>query len=448
MKELTVKQIVQAAGGKYHGPREALKRAVPGIVIDSRAVKPGFLYVPIKGERFDGHGFIPAAYENGALCCISERPLHAGKPYIHVPDSLRAFQDIAAYYKSLLPVKTIGITGSAGKTTTKEMIAAVLSQRFSVLKTEGNFNNQTGVPLTLLRLTERHEIAVVEMGTNHFGEIRALSKIARPNDCFLTNIGTAHIEHLGSKEGILKAKCEMLEYMDQNGRVFYNGDDEYLRVLKDCGRKTVSYGLSAGNDFYAKEIRPKGLLGTDFTICHAGCECTVHISAPGEYMVQNALAAFAAGVCYGMTEEEIKAGLASFAPVGDRMRTIEANGVTVLSDVYNANPDSVRAALAVLALARGRKVCVLGDMLELGRQAETLHFETGLAAAQCADIVLCVGALARHIAAGAGAKAQWFETQQELITALPGMTQSGDTVLVKGSRGMKLEETVAALTGR
>lgn len=448
MKEFLLEEAVKATGGAYYGDENTRKHAITGVVIDNRRVGPDFLFVPIKGERFDGHDFIPAAYEAGALACVTEYELDTDKPYILVKDSLAAFQALAEYYKGLFDIKTIGITGSVGKTTTKEMIASVLSQAFCVLKSEGNLNNQTGVPLTVFRLEDCHDVAVVEMGTNHFGEIRNLAKIARPDFCFLTNIGEAHIEHLGSKEGILKAKAEMLDYKKEGGRVLVNGDDPYLYTLKQTRTDVTSFGLEPENDIYAKEMIARGLDGTDFTACFDGQELLLHVPSPGPHMVYNALAAVAAGLALGMEPEAIAKGIAEYAPISGRMCIEQKNGITVLNDVYNANPGSVRAALDVLAYAEGRRVCVLGDMFELGKDAERYHKQTGTYAAKKTDRVLCVGALSRHTCEGAkeaGADAAWFETQDALLGALSDLIEQGDTVLVKASRGMRLERTVERL---
>ncbi len=448
MKGFLLSEAVRAAGGVYHGPTDALKRIVRGVVIDNRKVEQDFLFVPIKGERFDGHDFIPAAYEAGVLACVTQKALETDRPYILVKDSLAAFQSLAEFYKNLFDLKTIGITGSVGKTTTKEMIASVLAQRFSVLKSEGNLNNQTGVPLSVLCIEDSHDVAVVEMGTNHFGEIRNLAKIARPDFCFLTNIGEAHIEHLGSKEGILKAKAEMLEYKRAGGRVFVNGDDPYLAALRKARDDVSAFGLDPQNDIFAKDIVPRGLEGTDFIACFDSKELPLHVPSPGGHMVYNALAAVAAGLALGMEPEAIAKGVREYAPISGRMCIEQKNGITVLNDVYNANPGSVRAALDVLAYAEGRKVCVLGDMLELGENAERYHRETGAYAAKKADLVLCVGTLAQRMCEGAkeaGASSMWFHTQEALLEQRGEIVQPGDTVLVKASRGMHLEHTVERL---
>ncbi len=448
MTNLILGQVVDACEGKYFGDESALKKQVEGIVIDNRSVLEGFLFVPIKGDRFDGHEFIESAYDAGALCCLSENEIE-GRPYILVKSTQLALQEIAKYYRQLFDLCVIGITGSAGKTTTKEMIASVLSQRLNVLKTQGNFNNQTGVPLTLFRLKKENTAAVVEMGMNHFGEIEALSKMAQPNFCFITNIGTAHIEHLGSREGIFEAKCEMMAHMKKGGKVFVNGDDNLLATLKQQRDDVITYGLSEDNDYYAKDITEKGLQGSEFSVVYGGGEFKVFVPAPGKYMILNALAAVCAGVALGLSEEEIANGINTFEPVGQRMRIAHDNRPVVLSDVYNANPNAMKEAIDVLCMAKGRKVCVLGDMLELGEHSADLHLEVGeYAIKKGVDLLLCVGEHSAKIAQGAneaGGKAVWYGTQEELKEQLFKHIEKEDFVLVKGSRGMQLEQTVNLL---
>lgn len=450
MVELTLQQIVSACGGTFQGETSLLSQKISHITIDSRQVEPGCLFVPIRGERFDGHQFIPSAYESGVACALSERPLDTERPYILVPSTLQAFQDIAAYYKSLFSIPTIGITGSVGKTTTKEMISSVLSQNFDVLKSQGNLNNQTGVPLNIFRLEEHHQVAVIEMGTNHFGEIRSLAKMVRPNYCFLTNIGEAHIEHLGSKDGILQAKSEMLEYMPAGGTVFINGDDPYLQKLQRTRQDVVAFGLTPSCQIYGTDLVSHGLAGTDFTLHWEGEQFAFHIPAPGKHMVYNALAAIGAGLALHMDMPTIQQGVAQYTPLSGRMDIQKTEQITVLNDCYNANPGSMRASLDVLSYTAGRKVCILGDMLELGEKAQMYHQQIGTYAAKLGiDLILCVGRLAKEIAKGAkqggSQQVEYFATQQQLIGALPSLIQQGDTILVKASHGMALDQTVSYL---
>lgn len=446
MVPFTLKQALCAVGGKYFGGESKLNENILGVTIDSRAVGPGFLFIPIKGDRYDGHNFMAAAREAGAVCCLSESYPDSGKPTILVPSTLAAFQALAAFYRSLFSIPVVGITGSVGKTTTKELIAGVLAQKYDILKNEGNLNNQTGVPITIMRLEPRHEAAVIEMGTNHFGEIRNVARIARPNVCVLTNIGESHLEFLGSKEGILKAKSEMFEYMEPGGVVIINGDDPLLYTLLERFPDAVTYGLGERNRVRAKDILDLGLDGTKFTACYEGAETEIHVPSPGAHMVMNALAALAVGRVMGLGEQQIQLGISSFEPSSGRMHVVETGSIRIINDAYNANPTSMKASISIAAKSPGRSVCILGDMFELGGSEAEFHKDVGRhAAGEGAGLVLCVGSLAKYICDGAveaGAHAMWFPDKESLKDALPGLLNSGDTVLVKASHGMHLE-TVA-----
>jgi len=446
MVPFTLASAADACGGKFYGEKNLLTQNVLGVSIDSRTVGKGFLFIPIRGERFDGHDFIETAYRAGALCCLSEKPIEGGVPYILVPSTQDAFQMIAAYYRSLFPIPAVAISGSVGKTTTKELVAGVLSQKYRVLKNEGNLNNQTGVPLTILRLERSHEAAVIEMGMNHFGEIRSLARIVRPNVCVLTNIGEAHIEFLGSKEGILNAKTEMLEFMEPGGHIVVNGDDPLLAQLASRYANVITVGMGKNNLVRAENLVDMGFGGTRFTVNDEGKTIFLHIPCPGSHMVMNALTALAVGRLLGVDEEQIQAGIANFKPTSGRMDIVEAGSITVINDAYNANPTSMAASLGILAKAAGRKVCILGDMLELGVGEAQYHHDIGQYAAELGiDCILCVGRLAENICEGArakGADAQHFPDKELLIGALPSLIQPKDTVLVKASHGMRLD-TVA-----
>jgi UDP-N-acetylmuramoyl-tripeptide--D-alanyl-D-alanine ligase len=448
MVDFTLLQLLQACGGVYHGNEGLLQLPVSDVVIDSRKAREQAVYVPIRGERFDGHAFITDAFNGGAMCCLSEHPLDAGINYILVRNSLDALQDIAAAYHAMFGAVTVGVTGSAGKTTTKDMIASVLAQKYNVLKTEGNFNNQTGVPLTLFRQDHTHGVAVVEMGMNHFGEIRRLSAMARPDICVITNIGDAHIEYLGSKEGIFRAKSEMMEFMKPGGAVVVNGDDPFLAGLKDSYENVKTFGFSADNDFTIESFALNGLMGSRFTLTMDGKQEEFFINVPGQHMLYNALCAVAVGSLTGVSVKEMRDGLNAYSPESGRMR-VSRGRITVLDDTYNANPVSMAAAIDVLAAAGGRRVAVLGEMYELGRDERRYHREIGEHAAEKKiDLVLCVGMLTRetYLAAEAGGiAALLFENKQMLEDALPGIIKDGDTVLIKASHGMRLDTVSAAL---
>ena len=447
MKSIAVREAVKAVSGIYHGPEELQDRLIRGIAIDNRKTEKDWLFVPIKGDRFDGHSFIDGAFEAGALVTLSEK--RTDHPYIEVKDTAAAFRDIAEYYKSLFDIKTVGITGSVGKTTTKEMIASVLSQSFNTIYTQGNLNNQTGVPLTVLGIEETHEAAVIEMGTNHFGEIAAVAKVARPDVCVLTNIGEAHLEFLGSKEGILKAKTEMLDYMKEGGKVVINGDDPYLRTLKEKRSDTVSFGFNEDNDIYVSDIDERGLEGIAFTAVTASGELKALVRVPGRHMVLNAMAAAAVGLIYGMDLDSIAKGIDAYEPLSGRFSIKKGNGLTVIDDVYNASPTAMKSSIDALSLAQGRKVCVLGDMLELGDSSRVKHLSVGrYASDKDIDLIIAVGRQAEAIAEGSsenGSETAYFEDQESLIEKIGYLIKEGDTVLVKASRGMHLEKTVERL---
>ena len=445
MKQFRLGDIAKCCCGRMVNGDPAAE--VHSVAIDDRKVQPGDLFVPIKGERFDGHEFISRAFGAGAVATLTERELEGSQPYILVDSTLDAFQAIAEYYKSLFPIKTVGITGSVGKTTTKEMIWSVLSRQFRTLKSEGNLNNQTGVPLTVMRLDNTYQAAVIEMGTNHFGEIASLAKVVRPDFCVITNIGTAHIEHLKSRDGILRAKTEMLAYMKEGGRVLVNGDDDKLITLKKSRRDVFTFGLENYNDLYAEDLKPQGLEGTRFTAVWQGGREELFVPAPGTHMVYNALCAMAVGLFMGMPVSEIREGIQAYAPLPGRMLLEKANGLTILNDVYNANPASMKAAIDVLRYAEGRKVCILGDMLELGQDSAHFHRVVGAYAADKGiDLILCVGSMAEEIyreALAHGGNAFYFADAED--DALYNLIRPGDTVLVKASRVMALERAVARL---
>ena len=363
MKNMTLWNIARACQGRLVVPtgkrpvcpgsgigviRRYSGKEAAGIVLDSRKVEPGFAFVATKGERVDGHRFIPEVFEKGAIGVVCEQePKELPGPCIIVPDSLEALRRIAAFYRQQMPVPIVGVTGSVGKTSTKEMIAAVLAQKFRTHKTWGNFNNEVGVPLTLLSMPDDAEAAVVEMGINHFGEMRRLSEIVRPDLCVLTNIGQCHLEFLGSRDGILKAKSEIFEFMNPDGTVCVNGDDDKLAEIQDVhGKKPVRFGLDPErNDVYADEIENLGLLGSRAVI-HAGeAAFPVRIPLPGAHMVQNALAAAAVGFALGLSADQIAAGIASARPVSGRSRVIQAGDLVVLLGIGVEGP--LRAAKVV-----------------------------------------------------------------------------------------------------
>ena len=346
MKNMTLKNIADACLGQLVCKAGQEEYEIKGAVLDSRLVEEGYLFFATKGERVDGHSFIAQVADKKAACVVCEKaPENVEIPYILVEDSFVALKQIAAFYRSNLTIPVVGITGSVGKTSTKEIISSVLSTRFNVLKTEGNFNNEVGLPLTILRIRDEHKVAVVEMGINHFGEMHRLSEIAKPDICVITNIGQCHLEFLGSREGILKAKTEIFDFMNPEGYVCINGDDDMLSTIKEVhGHKPVSYGMTMRNDVYVTSSKSNGIFGSKATIYLNDETFDVEIPLPGEHMVMNALAATCVGDLLGLRIEEIAEGIASVKAVGGRSNLISLENRTVLDDYYNANPVSMKAA--------------------------------------------------------------------------------------------------------
>lgn len=453
MKHMTPRRIAQVCGGVYHGTEETAEREVSSITTDSRQAADGCLFVAVKGERVDGHDFIPSVFEKGALCVIAEHePEAADGAWIQVESSLQAIKDMAEFYRQQLAVRVVGITGSVGKTSTKEVIASVLSEKYHVLKTLGNFNNELGLPLTVFRIREEHQVAVLEMGISDFGEMHRLSKIARPDVCVMTNIGQCHLEFLKDRDGILRAKSEIFDYLAENGTVILNGDDDKLSTIKEVkGIRPVFFGVESGREIYADEIEPKGLKGIRCRI-HAGEESiSVLIPIPGYHMVLNALAAAAVGLTMGLTMEQIRAGIEKLQSLGGRFHIIEKGNMLIIDDCYNANPVSMKASLDVLKDAEHRKVAILGDMFELGENAAELHASVGCHAAENEiDLLICVGDASRHMAeaafqtGGCGEVLQ-VPTLAALLEVLPKLIQEDDTILVKASHGMHFEKVVERL---
>lgn len=455
MQGMTLEKIAKACHGTYHGPKAGKTAEISMITTDSRKLEKACMFVAIKGARVDGNDFVPAAYEAGALCCLSENePADESKPYIVVESCYQALKDMAKLYRSLMEdVKIIGVTGSVGKTTTKEMIASVLSERFCTLKTQGNFNNEVGVPLTLFRLRGEHEVAIVEMGISDFGEMTRLSEMVCPDSCVITNVGQCHLENLHDRDGVLRAKTEIFTSMNPQGMIYLNGDDDKLVTVKEDGEKKITFfGMENTSGIYAKNMENLGLKGTKMTVVSADKEFEVMVPVPGKHMVLNALAAAAAALDLGMCVEEIQAGIAKFKPLGGHGSMIETEQYTILNDCYNANPVSMKAGLDVLSAVSGRKVAIIGDMFELGADEEQMHEEVGAYAGKKEiDVLICIGTLGGKCYQGAKETAGdtmqvvYYPTKEGAIADLSKLLQRGDTILVKASHGMHFEKIVAVL---
>lgn len=454
MEYMTLERIAECCEGTYYGKEEYKKTEVAGIAIDSRIIQKGWLFVAIRGARRDGHDFINSVMEDGALACLSEQVLeHPAGPYILVKSTTEALKKIAAFYRRALGIPVVGITGSVGKTSTKEMIASVLKEKFLVHKTEGNYNNEIGLPLTIFGITKDHEIAVLEMGISDFGEMHRLAEIANPDLCVITNIGLCHLEQLGDRDGILKAKTEVFSHLRGEGIVILNGDDDKLATVTEVnGKKPIFYGLNGGTAF-ASDLEPLEMEGIRMTLHLNGAAKRVTIPIPGTHNVYNALAAACVGSALGMDLEEICRGIETVETISGRSNLIHKNGITVIDDCYNANPVSMRAAIDVLSQVSGRKIAVLGDMGELGEQETEFHREVGTyTVSKQIDMLCCTGELSKEMAQSAEncsdgtTKVHYFSTKDALIKALLPKIRKGDTLLIKASHSMQFSEIVEKIT--
>ena len=446
MTPCTAREICAAVGGTLMQDSGA---PVTGVTTDSRAVQPGQLFIPLVGERFDGHAYIAKALDGGAAGCLTAREpetLLPGKLYIQVADTRLALKALASWYRNKFDLPVVQVTGSAGKTTTKEMIASVLSQRYNTLRTEGNFNNDIGAPLTLLRLMPEHQAAVIETGMNHFGEIRYLGEMVRPDIAVITNVGDAHIENLGNtRQGILRAKCEIFENLTPEGIAVLNGDDELLNTVT-LPQTILRCGVGDGCDVRVTDIDDRGLEGVACTVAIEGEHYRLTTSAPGRYMIYPMAMAAAIGRRLGLTREEIAAGVAAYTTVGSRMHLIRLPGERlVIDDCYNANPQSMAEGLRMLAASPAQhRVAVLGDMGELGQLTAQAHRDMGTLTRRLGLTAVAVGEK-MHALTETDPQAQWFATVEEAMPAIRQLFTPGTAVLVKASHAMHFERIVKEL---
>ena len=446
MTPCTAREICAAVGGTLLQDSGA---PVTGVTTDSRAVQPGQLFIPLVGERFDGHAYISKALEGGAAGCLTAaapETLLPGKLYIQVADTRLALKALASWYRDKFDLPVVQVTGSAGKTTTKEMIASVLSQRYNTLRTEGNFNNDIGAPLTLLRLMPEHQAAVIETGMNHFGEIRYLGEMVRPDIAVITNVGDAHIENLGNtRQGILRAKCEIFENLTPEGIAVLNGDDELLNTVT-LPRTILRCGVGDGCGVRVTDIDDRGLEGVACTVTIEGEHYRLTTSAPGRYMIYPMAMAAAIGRRLGLTGEEIAAGVAAYTTVGSRMHLIRLPGERlVIDDCYNANPQSMAEGLRMLAASPARhRVAVLGDMGELGQLTAQAHRDMGALTRRLGLTAVAVGEK-MHALTETDPQAQWLATVEEAMPAIRQLFTPGTAVLVKASHAMHFESIVKEL---
>ncbi len=455
MISTTIKELSRACEGRLVCKAGEENAPVTSVCTDSRKAGPGSLFGAIKGERSDGHDFIGQVEKAGAACVLCERiPENTGIPCIVVPSTLKALQAMAAYILKNAGIPVIAVTGSAGKTSTKEMIAQVLSQKMKVLKTAGNHNNALGLPLTVFDLEPDDRAAVLEHGISRFGEMSVLAGITHPDVCVFTNIGDCHLEDLGDRAGVFRAKGEMFEYMAPDAKLIFNGDDGILSAQKEIkGIKPCFYGFGENCGIRAKDIEILGLSGSAFTLVTPKGSFRVKVPAPGSHMILNALAAAAVGTVFGLTGEEIARGIEGYEPVGGRFNICNTGRVTIIDDCYNANPASMKASLENLSFAEGRKVAILGDMGELGAASEGLHRSVGEFFGRVKiDVLLCAGQMCGAICEAARKadpelRFEMFGSKEELMERLPGILREGDTVLVKASHFCEFGEIVQTIKG-
>ncbi|MDE6250342.1 MAG: UDP-N-acetylmuramoyl-tripeptide--D-alanyl-D-alanine ligase [Alphaproteobacteria bacterium] len=462
MKDMTPTAMSAACNGKLISSDNISQfSTAQGVVIDSRLVHDGFVFVAICGENMDGHQYIDQAYANGAMIVISEKQLNTTKPYILVQSTRQALKDLAAFYLGRLNTKVVGISGSVGKTSTREFIASVLAQKYNVHKTAGNFNNELGLPLTIFQIRDEHQVAVLEMGISDFGEMHRLAAISRPDVAVLTNIGPAHLESLGSRAGVLKAKTEMFDHLRDNAYVILNGDDDMLCTIPQVqGKSPIFYGIGTtkpnnavyqNKSIYADNIQNLGLNGIQMTLHIADNSINVHIPTPGEHRVYNALAAATVGHQMGLCLDEIRRGLESVQMIQGRTNLIHAGNITVIDDCYNANPLSMQAAIDLLSSTQGRTIAVLGDMGELGSDSSKMHYDIGrYLAGKDIDVLFCAGTLAHELARGARENTPQcdvheFNTRDEMLQELLPFLHDGDSVLVKASHFMQFTNVVTGI---
>ena len=444
----TVREICAAVGGTLlQGEGSAL---ITGVTTDSRAVSAGQMFIPLTGERFDGHAYIGSALSSGAAGCLTARTpetLLPGKLYVRVADTRLALKALAAWYRSRFTLPVVQITGSAGKTTTKEMVAAVLSRRYDTLKTQANFNNDIGTPLTLLGLAPQHQAAVIETGMNHFGEIRYLGEMVRPDIAVITNVGDAHIENLGNtRQGILRAKCEIFQHLSPDGIAVLNGDDPLLNTVA-LPQTILRCGRGENCNVRVTDVDDRGIEGIACTVTTARASYRLTAASPGSFMIYPMAMAAAIGEVLGLTGEEIAAGVAAYVPTGSRMHLIRLpEGRLLIDDCYNANPQAMEEALKLLAVTPARRrAAVLGDMGELGELTVSAHRAVGVLTGELhLDSVIAIGEKARDIASAAP-NARWYASVDDAMPVIRAAFTEGTAVLVKASHAMHFENIVKEL---
>ena len=454
MITLTIDQIVKAVEG--HLIRGTLTDEVNGVSTDSRKAAFGDAFFPLIGERHDAHDFIPQAFENGCRTFLVSRMTdlpessEASPNLILVRDTTKALQDLAAYYLTLVPIKKIGVTGSTGKTTTKEMLYWIFSEKYRTIRNKGNLNNHIGLPLSVFQMEKDTEAGIFEMGMSELGEIDLLARLVRPDIGMITNIGISHIENLGSRDNILKAKLEITNYFGPDNILIVNEDYEFLsKDHVSSNYRLITAGETGRSSFILSGIQDHGEEGIEFTIEYKNEMQHFSLKIPGRHNAYNGVLAVAAGVSCGISMKQAAEGLLKMEITDKRLSIKGKNGMKIIDDTYNASPDSMRAAIDVLIATKGfRKLAILADMFELGTGSDHFHLEIGrYAADQAVDLVIAVGKNARFIAEGAMTKLGknnvfYYETKELLLRDIGSMISSGDVILVKGSRGMAMDQVV------
>lgn len=447
MERISIREIAAAIGAEYRGD----DAFVDYISTDSRDLQGSCLFVALEGERVDGHDYIPQVLQQGAAFAVAHKPVAGWEDRVlYVKDTFGVLMQIAAMYRRKFPIPAVAVTGSVGKTTTKDFIAQVLSAAYCTLKSEGNNNNEIGLPKTVFKLGPQHEAAVFEMGMDHPGDIAKLTRIIRPDIAVITNIGVSHLEHMGSREAILAGKLEITQGMPDGAPLLLCADNDLLATVRQPRLRVLTYGLEQPADITASDIRMEDG-GTAFILHYGQEHLDAVIPALGRHNIYNAMAAFGVGICMGMQPESILQALRGYTPSGMRQRLHKHHGYTVVEDCYNASPDSMQAALETLSAmpCTGRRICVFADMLELGSIAEQAHEQVGRQAAGAADVLYTYGtlvALAAQAATAAGmTQVRHFHDKAQLADCLKELLQEGDILWVKGSRGMRLEEVLEEL---
>lgn len=457
MREISVREIISAIGGEcISGDPETI---VTGISTDSRTINTGMVFFALKGERFDGHDFLENVIASGCSAVVVSKEIgvllsfaqNKGVAVIKITDTLIGLQDLAAYYLSQFDIIKIAVTGSTGKTTTKEMLYHILSEKYNAVRNLGNFNNLIGLPLSVFNIDNDTEVAVFEMGMDRLGEIHRMAEIIKPNLAVITNIGLSHIERLGNRKNILKAKMEIVDFFNRENILVINWDNDMLSSATYKGEyRLVTVGKTEKANFQIVEVQDFGQDGIKFTLNNENEVQEFCLSTPGIHNAQNASLALAAAMCFDISMEEAKKGLAKLTDSDKRLHIMQRQGITIIDDTYNASPDSMRAAIDVLvSISGGRKIAILGDMFELGQKEEEYHFQIGeYASHKGVDVIISVGKNAKYISEGArtgGTKAIHFEKKDFLQKVLNQWIRPKDIVLVKGSRGMAMDEVVMQL---